>query len=63
MVSIFLVFYPLSLAANWILSFFASDWPLPLRVLVAVVGVTPVMTYLAMPFVTRALRPWLMKGI
>lgn len=62
MVSIFLVFYPLSLAANWILSFVAHDWPLPLRVLVAVVGVTPVMTYLAMPFVTRALRPWLMKG-
>ncbi len=62
MVSIFLVFYPLSLLANWLLSFVAGDWPLPVRVLVAVLGVTPVMTYLAMPFVTRALRPWLMAG-
>ena len=59
MVSIFVVFFPLSLAANWVLSLFAQDWPLPLRVLVAVLAVTPVMTYLAMPLVTRALRPWL----
>lgn len=59
MVSIFLVFFPLSLGANWVLSLFAQDWPLPLRVLVAVLAVTPVMTYLAMPLVTRALRPWL----
>ena len=59
MVSVFLAFYPLSLAANWLLGFVAHDWPLPVRVLVAVLVVTPVMTYLAMPLVTRALRPWL----
>lgn len=59
MVSIFLVFYPLSLTANWALSPVTGAWPLALRVLVTVVLVTPVMTYLAMPIVTRALRPWL----
>lgn len=61
MVSIFIVFFPLSLLANWALSPITHDWPLPLRVLVTVVLVTPVMTYLAMPLVTRALRPWLMR--
>ncbi|WP_165064323.1 antibiotic biosynthesis monooxygenase [Marisediminicola senii] len=61
MISIFIVFYPLSLGANWLLSPLIGDWPLPLRVLLTVVLVTPVMTYLAMPFVTRALRPWLMR--
>ncbi|CAN5496257.1 antibiotic biosynthesis monooxygenase [soil metagenome] len=59
MISIFIVFFPLSLAANWALSPITGSWPLVLRVLVTVVAVTPVMTYLAMPLVTRALRPWL----
>ena len=62
MISIFIVFYPLSLGANWLLSPLVGDWPLPLRVLLTVVLVTPVMTDLAMPFVTRALRPWLMAS-
>jgi len=59
MVSIFIVFYPLSLLANWALLPLAGAWPLALRILVTVAVVTPVMTYLAMPLVTRALRPWL----
>ena len=59
MVSIFIVFFPLSLLANWALSPITQDWPLVFRVLLTVVLVTPVMTYLAMPLVTRALRPWL----
>lgn len=61
MISIFVVFFPLSLFANWALSPLTSTWPLVFRVLLTVVLVTPVMTYLAMPLVTRALRPWLMK--
>lgn len=61
MVSIFIVFFPLSLLGNWALSPFSAHWPLPLRVLVLVVIVSPIMTYFAMPAVTRALRPWLMK--
>jgi antibiotic biosynthesis monooxygenase (ABM) superfamily enzyme len=59
LVSIFIAFYPLSLLANWLLAPITAAWPLPLRVLVLVALVSPVMTYLALPFVTRALRPWL----
>jgi len=62
MISIFIVFYPLSLATNWALSGFTHDWALPLRVLLLVLIVSPIMTYLALPFVTRLLRPWLLKG-
>jgi uncharacterized protein len=63
MVAIFLVFYPLSLGANYLLAFVTDGWALPLRVLVLVVAVTPVMTYLALPLVTRALRAWLLRGL
>ncbi len=62
MVSIFLVFYPLSLGSNALLGWLIPDWDLWARVFLAVVLVTPVMTYLALPFVTRALRPWLLRG-
>jgi len=61
MVAIFIVFFPLSLGSNWALYPFSAEWPLVLRVLVTVLIVSPVMTYLAMPFVTRALRPWLQR--
>ncbi|WP_411698445.1 antibiotic biosynthesis monooxygenase [Conyzicola sp.] len=62
MVAIFASFLPLSLVVNWLLSFVSDGWPLPVRVLVLTVIVTPVMTYLALPAVTRLLRPWLLKG-
>jgi antibiotic biosynthesis monooxygenase (ABM) superfamily enzyme len=62
MTSIFIVFYPLSLVANWGLGFFTNGWPLPLRVLLLVLVVSPIMTYFALPYVTRLLRPWLLKG-
>ncbi len=52
---------PLSPAANAILSTFASGFPLWLRVLGAVVLVTPIMTYFALPLLTGALRPWLQR--
>ena len=61
MISIFLVFYPLSLGGNVLLTALIPDWPVWLRVLVLVVLMSPVMTYLALPFVTRALRPWLQR--
>jgi uncharacterized protein len=61
MISIFVVFFPLSLSANWALSPFSAEWPLALRVFVTVLIVTPVMTYLAMPVVTRAMRSWLQR--
>ena len=61
MISILIVFYPLSLFFNWVLSFVDLGWPLPLRVLLLVLIVSPIMTYFALPLVTRALRPWLMR--
>lgn len=61
MVSIFLVFFPLSLGANALLLPLLGDWPLAFRVLLTVVLVTPIMIYVAMPLVTRALRPWLQR--
>jgi len=63
MISIFIVFYPLSLGTNWAIAGFTHDWALPLRVLLLVVIVSPIMTYLALPAVTRALRPWLQRGL
>lgn len=53
MIVIFLVFYPLSLASNWSAGHTIGDWPLPLRVLAAVLVMTPVMTYAALPWITR----------
>jgi len=63
MIAIFLVFYPLSLGANLLLGWLIPDWPMWLRVLVLVLLVSPIMTYFALPFVTRALRPWLLRGL
>lgn len=59
MVVIFLVFFPLSLAANWVSGRLIGDWPLPLRVLASVLVMTPVMTYLALPWITRRMAWWL----
>ncbi|WP_229054469.1 antibiotic biosynthesis monooxygenase [Aeromicrobium sp. Leaf350] len=61
MCAIFLVFFPLSVAANWGSSHLFPDLVLPLRVLVSVLVMTPVMTYVALPFITRLLAPWLNK--
>ncbi|MFT4028924.1 MAG: antibiotic biosynthesis monooxygenase [Protaetiibacter sp.] len=61
MVAIFIAFYPLSLALNALTGWLIPGWPLWLRVLASVVAVTPIMTYLALPLVTRALRPWLSR--
>lgn len=56
---IFLVFYPLSVLANWAAGHVIADWTLPLRVLAVVVVMTPVMTYLALPWITRRMEWWL----
>ncbi|MGY4720631.1 antibiotic biosynthesis monooxygenase [Naumannella cuiyingiana] len=58
-VSIFVVFFPLSLLVNWLLGLVIGGWPLPVRVLLATVVLTPLMTYLFLPWITALLRPWL----
>jgi antibiotic biosynthesis monooxygenase (ABM) superfamily enzyme len=56
---IFLVFYPLSVLANWAAGHTIADWWLPLRVLAVVLVMTPVMTYAALPWITRRMERWL----
>ena len=58
-VVIFLVFYPLSMVVNWLAGEYAGGVTLPLRVLLSVLVMTPVMTYLALPWITRKLQWWL----
>ena len=58
-VTIFLVFFPLSLLSNWAVGHTIADWPLPLRVLTSVVVMTPLMTYLLLPWITRRMAWWL----
>ncbi len=56
---IFLVFFPLSVVVNWLSGRYVDGLPLVLRVLVSVLVMTPVMTYLALPWITRRLQWWL----
>lgn len=56
---IFLVFFPLSLTVNWLGTELAAGVPLPLRVLGGVLVMTPVMTYLALPWITSRMEWWL----
>lgn len=60
---IFLVFFPLSLLVNWLAGELVPDLALPLRVLLSVVVMTPVMTYVALPWVTRRMSWWLHRGL
>lgn len=59
MCAIFCVFYPLSLITNIATAEYLGDTFTPLRVLVGVLFMTPIMTYLALPWITRLLEPWL----
>lgn len=61
MCSIFIVFFPLSLATNELARLYLADWWLPARVLLTVCIMTPLMTYIFLPWVTRMLRPWLAR--
>lgn len=58
-VTIFLVFFPLSVLANYVGGELADGWPLPLRVLATVLVMTPLMTYLLLPWITARLQWWL----
>lgn len=57
--TIFLVFFPLSLAVNYASRAYLSDVVLPVRVLLTVLAMTPIMTYAALPWITRAMQWWL----
>jgi antibiotic biosynthesis monooxygenase (ABM) superfamily enzyme len=59
MCAIFLVFFPLSVAANWSAGHLVPDLWLPARVFLTVAVMTPIMTYVALPWMTRLLSGWL----
>jgi uncharacterized protein len=56
---IWLTFFPLSLLVSWLLGHVAPGIPLVPRVFTTTVLMTPVMTYVALPRMTRALEWWL----
>ncbi|PYC76040.1 antibiotic biosynthesis monooxygenase [Micromonospora arborensis] len=58
-VTIWLAFFPLSLSATLLTSHFLAAVPLPARVLLMTLCLTPLMTYLVLPRITRALHWWL----
>jgi antibiotic biosynthesis monooxygenase (ABM) superfamily enzyme len=61
MVVIFMVFLPLSLTANWVASHTIGDWPLVPRVVLVTTAMTPLMTYVFLPWVTQRMAWWLRR--
>jgi len=58
-VVIWLAFFPLSLLTSWVTGRFVPDLPIVERVFLTTVVMTPIMTYLVLPRMTRALGWWL----
>lgn len=58
-VVIWLAFFPLSLLTSWLSGRFVPDLPIVERVFLTTVVMTPIMTYLVLPRMTRALGWWL----
>jgi len=57
---IWMAFFPLNLLATWVLSMLLPEaTPLPLRVFVGTVLLTPVMVYVALPTLTSWMSWWL----
>ncbi|WP_218938353.1 hypothetical protein [Modestobacter altitudinis] len=61
-VTIWLVFFPLNLLATVTLGRLLVGVPVVLRVAVTTLALTPIMTYLLLPWVTRRLHRWLARG-
>jgi uncharacterized protein len=58
-VMIWFAFFPLSLAMTLIVGALAPDLAVVPRVLVSTIAMTPIMTYLVLPFLTSRLEWWL----
>ncbi|MEV6810957.1 antibiotic biosynthesis monooxygenase [Micromonospora sp. NPDC051296] len=58
-VTIWLAFFPLSLTATLLTGRLLPGLPTPARVLVMTLTLTPLMTYLVLPRITRVLQWWL----
>lgn len=60
-VTIFLVFFPVSLLANLALGPWVGHWALPLRLLATMVVTVPFMTYVGLPWITSQMA-WFLRG-
>lgn len=62
-ITIWLGFFPVNLLATFLLSFWEpfGELPMVVRVFCMTAMLTPIMTYLMLPTVTRLLQPWLQK--
>ena len=60
-VTIWLGFFPVSLLAAVTLNHLIVDLNVVLRTLISTLCLTPIMTYLVLPQVTRLLQPWLRR--
>ena len=61
-ITIWLGFFPLNVAFAYLVAWLAPGWdalPAVLRVLITTLCLTPIMTYVMLPTVTRLLRRWL----
>ncbi|MGV8858768.1 antibiotic biosynthesis monooxygenase [Rhodoglobus sp.] len=62
-VTIWLGFFPLNLAFTYLVTLLVPGWdtlPILVRVLLTTLCLTPIMTYVLLPGVTRMLRRWLL---
>ena len=57
--TIWLVFFPLNLLATVTLGVLLAGWPVVARVAAITLVLTPIMTYLLLPWITRTLGWWL----
>lgn len=64
-VTIWLGFFPVNLVFTYLMSPVPGfgDLPIWLRVLITTLVLTPIMTYWVLPWVTRALRRWLVRPV
>ncbi|GGR58333.1 antibiotic biosynthesis monooxygenase (ABM) superfamily enzyme [Nocardioides luteus] len=60
-ITIFLMFFPVSLLANWALGPLVEGWALPLKVLGVMAVTLPFMTYFGLPWITRNME-WFLHG-
>ncbi|AEV84213.1 antibiotic biosynthesis monooxygenase [Actinoplanes sp. SE50] len=60
--TIWLGFFPVSLLSGWLLAPHLITLNLVLRTLISTLVLTPIMTYLVLPRITRILQPWLRRG-
>ncbi|MBC7268971.1 MAG: antibiotic biosynthesis monooxygenase [Streptomyces sp.] len=58
----FLGAYPFTFLIQWLITPHTQDWPLPLRAAVFPILLLPLLTYLVMPGLSRALRQWLYRS-